>query len=192
MKKVSVFVRNRCPLSAGTTVRFPQDLVSEIAGICRELPNGSKVQKFYYQVRRINRRESVLEKLPKSLLLYASEYHYLFEELYNYNESPNKSDYATLMGIPNAVRRFVELYTYSRLPSNKDTTVDQRADKLWGTERSKRILKVLNYFSHSSSIDRIIRNSDLVCDIENAVRDLIEEIKKDEKHYKELLKSMKK
>ena len=34
-KKVSVFVRIRCPFSTGTTVRFQRDLVSEVAGIRR-------------------------------------------------------------------------------------------------------------------------------------------------------------
>ncbi|NQU85749.1 MAG: hypothetical protein HQ541_08315, partial [Mariniphaga sp.] len=63
---------------------------------------------------------------------------------------------------------------------------------LWGGERSKRILKVLHYFSHANSIDRMIRNSDLICDIENAVNDLMIELKKDEKHYEELKKSLKK
>ena len=151
-----------------------------------------KIKKCFYQVRRINRNESVVEKLPDSIQKYSSEYHFLFEQLYNFKKSDNKSDYGTLMGIPNAVRRFVELYTYSRLPGNTDSTVDQRADKLWGGERSKRILKVLHYFSHANSIDRMIRNSDLICDIENAVNDLMIELKKDEKHYEELKKSLKK
>lgn len=158
--------------------------------LLRELPSGSQIKCFYYQVRRINDKESILEKLPKSLQHYTSEYHFLFEELYKFHNSDNKSEYSTLIGIPNAVRRFVELYTYSRLPTNRNISVDQRADELWGIEKSKRILKVLNYFSHSNSIDRISRNSDLICDIENAVNDLMIELKKDDKHYKELLKSI--
>ena len=160
--------------------------------LLKELPTSKKsLQKFFYQVRRININESVLEKLPKSLQHYSSEYHFLFEELYIFNKSDSKGDYEKLMGIPNAVRRFVELYTYSRLPGNSSSTVDQRADKLWGDERSKRILKVLHYFSHANNIDRMIRNSDLICDIEYAVADLMTELKTDEKHYEELKKSLK-
>jgi wobble nucleotide-excising tRNase len=160
--------------------------------LLKELPSSKiSLQKNFYQVRRINRDEAVLEKLPKSLQLYSSEYHFLFEELYTFNKSSNKGDYETLMGVPNAVRRFVELYTYSRLPGNSSSTVDQRADKLWGRERSKRILKVLHYFSHANNIDRMIRNSDLICDIENAVADLMVELKEDKKHYEELKKSIK-
>ena len=159
----------------------------------KELPTSKNyLQKFFYQVRRINKNESVLEKLPKSLQQYSSEYHFLFEELFNFNKSADKGEYSTLMGIPNAVRRFVELYTYSRLPGNSSSTVDQRADILWGNEKSKRILKVLHYFSHANNIDRMIRNSDLICDIENAVSDLMVELKEDEKHYAELKKALKK
>lgn len=161
--------------------------------LLKELPTSKNfLQKFFYQVRRINKNESVLEKLPKSLQQYSSEYHFLFEELYNFNKSTDKGEYSTLMGIPNAVRRFVELYTYSRLPGNSSSTVDQRADILWGDEKSKRILKVLHYFSHANNIDRMIRNSDLICDIENAVADLMVELKEDEKHYAELKKALKK
>lgn len=162
--------------------------------LLKELPTSkNSLQKFFYQVRRINKDEAILEKLPKSLQLYSSEYHFLFEKLYNFNKSDNKGDYPTLMGIPNAMRRFVELYTYSRLPGNSSSTVDLRANELWGIERSKRILKVLHYFSHSNSIDRIMRNSDLICDIENAAADLIVVLKdNDKKHYEELKKSLKK
>ena len=160
--------------------------------LLKELPSSKKLlKKFFYQIRRINKNESVLEKLPKSLQQYSSEYHFLFDQLYTFDKSDNKGDYSTLMGIPNAVRRFVELYTYSRLPGNSSSTVDQRADKLWGKERSKRILKVLHHFSHANNIDRMIRNSDLVVDVEHAVADLMVEIKKDNKHYDELKKSLK-
>ncbi|MFN8117111.1 MAG: hypothetical protein U0W65_13420 [Bacteroidia bacterium] len=38
---------------------------------------------------------------------------------------------------------------------------------------------------------RIIKHSDLMCDIENAVKDLIELIKVDSLHYKELEKAIK-
>lgn len=160
--------------------------------LLKELPTSKNfLKKFFYQVRRINKSESVLEKLPKSLQHYSSEYHFLFEELYNFNKSADKGEYSTLMGIPNAVRRFVELYTYSRLPGNSSSTVDQRADILWGEEKSKRIMKVLHYFSHANNIERMIRNSDLICDIENAVADLMEVLQDDEKHYAELKKALK-
>jgi wobble nucleotide-excising tRNase len=161
-------------------------------GLLRELPKPKESNKFYYYVRRKNAVESEFEKLPKSIENYSSEYHYLFELIYNFDNSEVK-DYQELMGIPNAVRRFVELYTYSRVPGNHNSsTVDKRAEKIWGTEKSKRVLKVFHYFSHSNNIERMMKNSDLMCDIENAVSDLHNLIKSDEIHYSELVKTLNK
>lgn len=161
-------------------------------GLLRELPKPKESNKFYYYVRRKNAVESEFEKLPKSIENYSSEYHYLFELIYNFDNSEVK-DYQELMGIPNAVRRFVELYTYSRVPGNHNSsTVDKRAEKIWGTEKSKRVLKVFHYFSHSNNIERMMKNSDLMCDIENAVTDLHNLIKSDEIHYSELVKTLNK
>ena len=88
------------------------------------------------------------------------------------------------------MRRFIELYTYSKIPTGKNIPVDYRTDILFGTEKSKRIMKVMHYFSHSNNIERMINNSDLMCDIENAVNDLMDELAKDTLHYEELLKSV--
>ncbi|MEX2411857.1 MAG: AAA family ATPase, partial [Candidatus Paceibacterota bacterium] len=156
--------------------------------LLRELPRKRKpndhedLQHSFYHVKRINEEEAEITKLPKAIEKYTSEYHFLFEQIFHFHNSDNKADYDVLMNIPNAVRRFIELYTYSRLPGNKSSTVDQRANKLWGQERSKRILKVFHYFSHSNNIDRMLKNSDLLCDIEYAVDDLITELKKDHQH----------
>ncbi|WP_417888039.1 AAA family ATPase [Zunongwangia sp.] len=160
-------------------------------GLLRELPKPSGSNKFYYYVRRIDAEKSTLEKLPKAIQNYSSEYHYLFELIYNFENDENK-DYNALMGIPNAVRRFIELYTYARIPGNHNNSVDQRAEKLWGAEKSKRLLKVFHYFSHANNIERMMRNSDLMCDIENAVSDLHSLIKEDELHYSELIKTVNK
>lgn len=95
------------------------------------------------------------------------------------------------MLLPNAVRRFVELYTYSRLPGIFKESVDQRAEELFGEERAKRILKVFHYFSHANSIDRLAGNNELIFDTESAVRDLLDAItEKDEGHMKALLASI--
>ena len=123
---------------------------------------------------------------------YTSEYHFLFDVLYEFYMYPNKTDYKMLMQIPNIVRRFVELYTLTRYPKNKDSTVDQRFEKIFNDiEKTKRILKVLHYFSHANSIERIARNNDLTSDIEGAVKDLIDLIDKhDPLHMQALRESI--
>ncbi len=70
-------------------------------------------------------------------------------------------------------------------------TVDQRAEALFGMERSKRILKVFHYFSHANTIDRLVGNNELIFDVEHAVRDLMEAIKQtDPKHLDALIASL--
>jgi hypothetical protein len=92
------------------------------------------------------------------------------------------------MLLPNAVRRFVELYTYSRLPGMMNDNVDARAGTLFGVEKAKRILKVLHYFSHGNSIDRLAGNNELVFDVEHAVSDLLSAIEeRDELHWNALM-----
>ena len=84
-------------------------------------------------------------------------------------------------------RRFVELYTYAKYPDSINGTVDQRAERLFGVEKSKRILKVLHYFSHANNIERIASNTDLICDIEAAVDELTSLIEvQDPLHYEAL------
>ncbi|MBU9415471.1 AAA family ATPase [Burkholderia multivorans] len=155
----------------------------EFFSLLKELP-GNQNKTRYYQVKRISASESSLTNLPVSLAKYSSEYHYLFSIIYSFHNSQDKADLGVLLGIPNAVRRFVELYTYAKIPSAE--SVDFRAEVLFGSERSKRILKVLHYFSHGNNIERISKNTDLICDIEGAVADLMAHVKEDALHFNAL------
>ncbi|MGJ3702676.1 AAA family ATPase [Variovorax sp. AFSI2.2] len=158
----------------------------EFFGLLRELPINPK-KTSNYLVKRISPDASTFENMPVSMSKYASEYHFLFSVLDEFRNATDKSDYKVLMHIPNAVRRFVELYTYSKYPDGIGGTVDQRAEKLFGIEKAKRILKVLHYFSHANNIERIATNTDLICDIEAAVDELISLIEsKDPLHFEAL------
>jgi wobble nucleotide-excising tRNase len=161
----------------------------EFFSLLKELPL-KKNKSSFYQVKRINRTESTLLNLPKSILRYSSEYHYLFSVIHKFYTSEDKSDLEVLMSIPNALRRFIELYTYSKIPSFSEVTVDQRAETLFGALESKRIMKVLHYFSHLNNIERLINNSDLISDIENAVTEIMEHLKSDTLHYDALIESV--
>lgn len=129
--------------------------------------------------------------MPDSMAKYSSEYHFLFSVLDEFQKAPDKTDFQVLMQLPNAVRRFVELYTYSKYPDGIKGSVDARADRLFGPEKSKRILKVLHHFSHGNNIERIATNTDLMCDIEAAVREVVEWIEeKDPVHLEALRASL--
>ncbi len=161
----------------------------EFFSLLKELPL-KKSKSSFYQVKRINRTESTFSNLPKSILRYSSEYHYLFSVIHKFYTSADKTDLEVLMPIPNALRRFIELYTYAKIPSFSEVTVDQRAEALFGALESKRIMKVLHYFSHLNNIERLINNSDLISDIENAVTEIMEHLKSDSLHYDALIESV--
>jgi wobble nucleotide-excising tRNase len=164
----------------------------EFFNLLREIkPESPKQGGRLFLIKRISETHSTINDMPKSLANYQSEYHFLFEVIYHFHQAPDKTDHTTLMLLPNAMRRFIELYTYSRLPGTMKETVDQRAEALFGLEKSKRILKVFHYFSHANTIDRLVGNNELIFDIEHAVKDLIEAITQtDQKHMDALIASL--
>ena len=137
-----------------------------------------------YLIRRIAEKSSTLEDMPSSLARYQSEYHFLFEVIHRFHMAPDKTAHEVLMLLPNAMRRFIELYTYSRLPGPKDSEqVDERAETLFGVERAKRIIKIFHYFSHGNTLDRLAGNNELIFDLEHAVKDLIDAITETDKPH---------
>lgn len=162
----------------------------EFLGLLKELPINKNNRRSFYYISRVKPGESSFDNMPASIRNYSSEYQFLWSFIFNYSLAGDKSDITVLMSLPNAVRRFVELYTYSKIPSTHNTTVDDRAAALFGTEKSKRILKVLHYFSHANDIGRLAQNSDLICDIDNVVTDVIDLVKEDSLHYNALMESL--
>jgi len=162
----------------------------EFFNLLREIkPIASKQGARLFLIKRIAEKSSTLENMPASLARYQSEYHFLFEVIHRFNQAPDKTTHDVLMLLPNAMRRFVELYTYSRLPGPKDTElVDERTEVLFGAERAKRILKIFHYFSHGNTLDRLAGNNELIFDLEHAARDLIDAItEKDKPHMDALI-----
>lgn len=158
----------------------------EFFGLLREIGPTNKNKVRNYLVKRISPISSTFMNMPESMSKYSSEYHFLFSVLDEFQKAPDKTDFKVLMHVPNAVRRFVELYTYAKIP---DGSVDTRADRLFGPEKSKRILKVLHYFSHGNNIERIATNNDLMCDIEVAVQDLVATIQANDPMHLEALRA---
>lgn len=133
--------------------------------------------------------DSKILLLPKIYDSFASEYHYLFSEIVKFDKEADKGNSEKLLLIPNILRRFAEMYTLTKFPS--DDPFDERAIEVFGKINSKRILKPLHYFSHFDNIDRIGKQSDLIADLPIACSTLIKVIKeKDDKHYKALLKAI--
>jgi wobble nucleotide-excising tRNase len=161
----------------------------EFFNLLREIkPVANKAGARLFLIRRIAERSSTLEDMPASLARYQSEYHFLFEVIHRFHSAPDKTNHEVLMLLPNAMRRFIELYTYSRLPGPKDSEqVDERTENLFGVERAKRILKIFHYFSHGNTLDRLAGNNELIFDLEHAVKDLFDAITETDRPHMDAL-----
>jgi wobble nucleotide-excising tRNase len=140
----------------------------------------------YFVSRKIN--ESQLEKLPIVYDTYKSEYHFLFKEIYDFKNDPNNSSSDKLLLIPNILRRFLEMYTLTKYPSQDE--VDKRADKIFGKLKSKKICKPFHHFSHFNNIDRIGKQSELLANINSSCNTLIDYIEKEDEMHFSALKSI--
>ncbi|MFW0715090.1 AAA family ATPase [Pedobacter sp. N23S346] len=180
------------PLQSEWVIACKQLFISthnfEFFGLLKELPPLGKNKESKYFISRIN-DESFISPLPMAFEKYSSEYQYLFGEIYQFINEPDRAASHRLLAMPNIFRRFLELYTLSKYPSSDE--VDKRADKVFGNTASKRILKVLHYFSHLNSIERISKQSDFISDIDAATKELVNFIKtNDALHYEALEASM--
>lgn len=160
----------------------------EFLGLLKGLPIGTKSRCKYYLVKRVDGDTSTFIDMPESIKRYSSEYQYLWSVIHAFYTSDQKDNLEVLLALPNAVRRFVELYTYSKIPSQ--SSVDTRAEAIFGPVKSVRILKVLHYFSHSNNLHGIAQNNDLISDIENVVNDLVAHIETDTLHHEALMESV--
>ncbi len=149
----------------------------------------SKSKTKYFMIRRLSPTTSTIEDLPSSMMKYKSEYHYLFSVIHAFHINPDKTNIEHLLSLPNAMRRFFELYTYMRLPL-PDSTVDQRAEELFGREKTLRITKLLHHFSHLESVERLATNTNVIADIEAVVSEVINLLKQDKLHFEALEKAL--
>lgn len=141
-----------------------------------------------YFIKRDKNGVSTIEKMPKTFSNYKSEYVGLFHILKEFNESTDKENFAYLLLLPNALRRFVELYTLSKYPANNDSKVDHRVELIFkSNEKPHHNIKLLNWFSHQNQIEKLQQHDEKIMQITDAINDLIEYLKnEDELHWKGL------
>jgi len=140
-----------------------------------------------YFIKRNDNNSSVIKKLPRSFSSYKSEYVGLFHTIKEFNELANKEDFQNLLILPNAVRRFLELYTLMKYPS--DSEVDHRVKKIFNPEDKPTYnTKLLHWFSHQNQFEKVQQHDDKILQVEDAIKELLEYIKtKDELHWKGLV-----
>lgn len=139
----------------------------------------------YFYIQRSSDTQSKIVNLPK-MLRKKSEYIHLFEILYKFLEGGCNATDEILILIPNAMRRFLELYTLIKLPDS-DSEIDQRLNLLMGGTHN---LKVLHHFSHATSVEKLTKHDELMAVVPQAMAELFELLKKDQMHYDSLKRAI--
>jgi len=135
----------------------------------------TEINRPLYFIKRDNSGISTIEKMPKTFSNYKSEYVGLFHILKDFNDSEDKENFAYLLLLPNALRRFVELYTLTKYPANNDSTVDHRVDLIFkSNEKPHHNMKLLNWFSHQNQLEKLQQHDEKLIQIKEAIHDLIE------------------
>lgn len=139
-----------------------------------------------YFIKRSDNDGSIIKKLPNSFSSYKSEYVGLYHTLKEFDDLDHKEDFTNLLILPNAVRRFLELYTLMKYPSH--TEVDDRMKSVFNPEDKPLYnTKLLHWFSHQNQFEKVQQHDDKILQIEDAIKELLEHIKtKDELHWKGL------
>lgn len=139
-----------------------------------------------YFIKRNDDNTALIKKLPSAFSSYKSEYVGLFHTIKGYNDLADKEDFPNLLILPNAVRRFLELYTLMKYPSH--TEVDVRVKSVFNPEDKPLYnTKLLHWFSHQNQFEKVQQHDDKILQIEDAIKELMDYIKeKDELHWKGL------
>lgn len=142
--------------------------------------------KQYYFIKRISENQSTIQELPKSLRDYKSEYIYLFDLIYCFHELGCQESDEKYILMPNAVRRFLEIYTLFKLPDSTDE-VDARL-KILMPEPTE--LKLLHHFSHFTSFEKVMKHDEAILNLPQAIDELMTLLAKDELHLNSLKKAI--
>jgi wobble nucleotide-excising tRNase len=112
-----------------------------------------------FLVKRTDDGEAVLEPIPKELLKFKSEYHFLFSTLYQFDHS-GAGDFEGLLSLPNVVRRFMEAFGGIMIPLS--TGLKGKMDRIFPDEVVReRVWKFINHYSHNTTITRSLTIPDM-------------------------------
>jgi len=139
----------------------------------------------YYFIQRIGEDNSQIIPLPKSLRL-KSEYVYLFEILFKFHKNGCKLEDDSLILMPNALRRFFEIYTLMKLPDSIGE-VDSRINLLLGNTHN---LKILHHFSHFTTFEKATKHDELIMILPEAMEELMTLLKNDTQHFESLKRAI--
>jgi len=141
----------------------------------------------YYLINRLANDKSVIKNLPKSLRSHKSEYAHIFTILKDYNECDNKESFEFKVLLPNALRRFLELYTLFKYPKGF-CEVDERIKMIFSPDEGIfHNTKLYHWFSHQNKFENVAQHDSKLFLIDDAISEVMKHIKeKDELHWKGL------
>lgn len=137
---------------------------------------------FSFLVKKETINTSTIIKMPASLTSYKSEYIYLFSVIYDFLESNCNEENPHYVLMPNAIRRFLEIYTLIKLPGNNGE-IDSRIKELVGEVNE---LKILHHFSHFTTFEKATKHDELILKLPELAEDVFTLLRKDEQHYSSL------
>lgn len=112
-----------------------------------------------FLVQRVDAANSILSEIPKELLKFKSEYHYLFSTLYHFDQG-GAADFDRLMSLPNVVRRFMEAFGGIMIP--RWSGLHSKLPKFFPNEiERERVWKFINHFSHNTTLSRSLAIPDV-------------------------------
>ena len=105
-----------------------------------------------FLIRRDDDGSALLEGIPKELLRFKSEYHYLFSILYHFDKA-GSGDFDQLLSLPNVARRFLEAFGGIMIP--RYAGLKSKMPRLFSDEvERERVWKFINEYSHNSTVTR--------------------------------------
>lgn len=112
-----------------------------------------------FLVKRTDDGKAVLEEIPKELLKFKSEYHYLFSTIYHFYKS-GSGNFDCLLSLPNIIRRFMEAFGGIMIPLSMG--LKGKMELIFHDEIVReRVWKFINYYSHQTSIIRSLTIPDI-------------------------------
>ncbi len=141
----------------------------------------------YFQIRRIDNENSCLAPLPKPLSKFKSEYIYLFSLIMDYKKKIDEGGDTFDILIPNALRRFLEIYTLMKIPSEPDSVENRIAELVDDVNN----YKTLNHFSHFTTFEKATKHDELLMVLPDACNELLNLLQKDMNHFESLKKAIK-
>lgn len=133
---------------------------------------------------------SSIQKMPKYLSEYATEYNYLFSRILDCSkiETIDDSNHDLIYNLGNTARRFLEIHMYFKYPDTSDFT--EKLRKFFGTDEiaAELIIRLCNESSHGT-LEQAQRVGELPESIP-AANKIIKKLQEDTEQYKSFLTSI--